>query len=51
MRFVLDTNAIISALLSKTSTPRVALSRAYDTGEILVSVPFVRELRERGVSP
>lgn len=44
MRCVFDTNAIISAMLSKTGTPGVALAHAYDTGEILVSVPLMREL-------
>ena len=44
MRCGFDTNAIISAMLSRTATPGVALSRAYDTGEILVSVPLMREL-------
>lgn len=46
MRYVFDTNAIISAMLSKNSTPGVVLSLAYDTGEILVSVPLVRELHD-----
>ena len=44
MRCVFDTNAIISAMLSRTATPGVALARAYGTGEILVSVPLMREL-------
>ena len=44
MRCGFDTNAIISAMLSRTASPGVALSRAYDTGEILVSVPLMREL-------
>ena len=44
MRCVFDTNAIISAMLSKTATSGVALARAYDTGEILVSVPLMREI-------
>ena len=46
MRCVFDTNAIISAMLSGNATPGVALARAYDTGEILVSVPLMRELHD-----
>ena len=46
MRYVFDTNAIISPMPFKTATPGVALARAYDTGEILVSVPLMRELHE-----
>ncbi len=46
MRCVFDTNAIISAMLSKTSTPGVALAHAYDNGKILVSVPLMRELHD-----
>lgn len=46
MRCVFDTNAIISAMLSGTSTPGVALARAYGTGEILVSIPLMRELHD-----
>ena len=46
MRCVFDTNAIISAMFSKNATPGVALARAYDTGEILVSVPLMRELHD-----
>ena len=46
MRCVFDTNAIISAMLSNTATPGVALALAYDTGEILVSVPLMRELHD-----
>ena len=46
MRCVFDTNAIISAMLSRTTTPGVALASAYETGEILVSVPLMRELHD-----
>lgn len=46
MRCVFDTNAIISAMLFRTATPGVALASAYDTGEILVSVPLMRELHD-----
>ena len=45
MRYVFDTNAIISAMLSKTAIPGVALARAYDTGEILMSVPLMNSGR------
>ena len=44
MRCVFDTNAIIGAMVSRTATPGVALASAYDTGEILVSVPLMRGL-------
>ena len=46
MRCVFDTNAIIGAMVSRTATPGVALASAYDTGEILVSVPLMRELHD-----
>ena len=46
MRCVFDTNVIISAMLSKTATPGVAIARAYGTGGILVSVPLMRELHD-----
>lgn len=49
MRCVFDTNAIISAMLSNTATPGVALARAYDSGEILVSVPLSIEVTVRKV--
>ena len=35
-RFVLDTNTIVSALLLRTSIPRQAFDRAFDTGLVLV---------------
>ena len=46
MRCVFDTNAIISAMLSKTAMPGVGLARAYGAGEILVSVSLMRELHD-----
>ena len=46
MRYVFDTNVIISAMLSANKTPGVALVRAYDTGEILVSIPLMTELQD-----
>ena len=46
MRYVFDTNVIISAMLSRTTRPGVSLAHAYDTGEILVSMPLMRELHD-----
>ena len=46
MRFVFDTNALISAALSDESTSRRAFDRALDRGTILVSLPVVKELNE-----
>ena len=46
MRNVFDANAIIGAMLSKTAASGVALARAYETGEILVSVPLMREFQD-----
>lgn len=46
MRCVFDTNAIVSAMLSRTATPGLALARAYDNGRLLVSVPLMRELHD-----
>lgn len=46
MRCVLDTNVIVSAMVSRTGTPGVSLASAYDTSEILVSVPLMRELHD-----
>jgi putative PIN family toxin of toxin-antitoxin system len=44
-RYVFDTNVLISALLFTNSTPGRAFSYAQDHGEILVSLPFLQELR------
>ncbi len=46
MRFVFDTNALISAVLSDESVSRRAFDHALDRGTILVSLPVVTELNE-----
>ena len=46
MRFVFDTNVIVSALLLSNSVPRQAFDRAADTGSILLSVPVILELAD-----
>ena len=46
MRFVFDTNALISAALSDESVSRRAFDHALDRGTILVSLPVVTELNE-----
>lgn len=45
-RFVFDTNVIVSALLMKKSTARVALDKARRSGEILLSLDTIEELRD-----
>ncbi len=44
IRFVFDTNTIVSALLFDNSVPRRAFDRALDSGTILVSDSLVMEL-------
>ncbi|HEX5708004.1 MAG TPA: putative toxin-antitoxin system toxin component, PIN family [Pyrinomonadaceae bacterium] len=46
LRFVLDTNVIVSAVLLPGSTPRRAFDKALDEGKILLSVPTLLELAE-----
>lgn len=46
MRFVLDTNVLVSALLLETSTSRRAFDHALDHGKILLSFPVLAELNE-----
>jgi len=46
LRFVFDTNVIISAALLKTSVPRQALDLARRLGKILMSWPTMAELQE-----
>ncbi len=46
MRFVFDTNVLISAALSDESTSRRAFDRALDRGTILLSLPVLIELNE-----
>lgn len=45
MRFVIDTNVIVSALLSPGSAPRAAFDHALEAGEILVSLALLEELQ------
>ncbi len=46
MRFVFDTNVVVSALLLHESTSRQALDRALDLGKVLLSLPVLTELYE-----
>jgi putative PIN family toxin of toxin-antitoxin system len=46
LRFVFDTNVLISAALSDESISRRAFDHALDRGTILVSLPVVTELNE-----
>jgi putative PIN family toxin of toxin-antitoxin system len=46
LRFVFDTNTIVSALLLPESKPQQALDRALDRGKILISMPALLELNE-----
>lgn len=46
MRFVFDTNTIVSGLLLPDSKPRQAIDRAQDRGKILISLPALLELNE-----
>lgn len=46
MRFVFDTNVIVSAALLAGSVPRQAFDKALDEGKILISVPVLLELAE-----
>jgi len=46
VRFVLDTNVIVSAVLLAGSVPRQAFDKALDEGTILISVPVLLELAE-----
>lgn len=46
MRFVVDTNVVVSALLLANSIPRQALDRALDNGTIILSVPVILELAD-----
>lgn len=45
-RYVFDTNVLISALLFERSKPGRAFYAALDWGEILLSLPVVKELNE-----
>lgn len=46
MRFVLDTNVIVSALLLPVSVPRQAFDKALTEGKLPVSVPVILELAD-----
>ena len=46
MRFVLDTNVVVSALLLAGSIPRQAFDKALTQGTLLISVPILLELTE-----
>jgi uncharacterized protein len=50
-RVVLDTNVLISGVLSSESTPARAVDRAITAGQLLASVATLRELTERLLSP
>jgi putative PIN family toxin of toxin-antitoxin system len=46
LRFVLDTNVVVSALLLANSIPRQAFDKALEQGTILISVPVILELAD-----
>jgi len=46
LRFVLDTNVLVSALLLPESVPRRAFDRALDHGKVLLSLDVLNELNE-----
>ena len=46
MRFVLDTNVIVSALLLMESPSRQAFDRALDSGEVVLSLPVLAEIHD-----
>lgn len=46
LRFVFDTNAIVSALLLKHSVSRQAFDMAFASGELLLSLAVISELNE-----
>jgi putative PIN family toxin of toxin-antitoxin system len=46
LRFVFDTNVLVSALLLPNSKPRHALDRAFESGTILISLAGLGELVE-----
>ena len=50
-RVVLDTNVLISGLLSSTSTPALAVERALEHGQLLASSATLRELMATLLSP
>jgi uncharacterized protein len=46
LRFVLDTNVVVSALLLDDSASRSAFDRAFEMGKVLLSLPVLAELYE-----
>lgn len=50
-RVVVDTNVLISGLLSSTSTPAQAVERALSHGQLLASTATLRELMTKLLSP
>jgi putative PIN family toxin of toxin-antitoxin system len=46
LRFVFDTNAVVSALLIEDSISRRAFDRASDRGRFLLSLPVLAEINE-----
>ena len=50
-RVVIDTNVLISGLLSTTSAPAKALDRAITTGQLVGTTATVRELLAKLLSP
>lgn len=46
MRFVLDTNVVVSALLLRDSVPRQAFDKALNNGTVLLSLPVIFELAD-----
>lgn len=46
LRFIFDTNTIVSAVLLKSSVPRQAFDRAIRLGKLLVSRATIEELNE-----
>jgi predicted nucleic acid-binding protein len=46
LRYVFDTNVVVSAALLAGSVPRQAFAKALDKGKILISVPTLLELAE-----
>ncbi len=50
-RVVLDTNVLISGLLSTTSTPARAVEHAISGGQLLASTDILRELMTKLLSP
>ena len=46
LRFVFDTNVLISAALFKASVPRQALDLAHKIGKVIMSWPTMAELQQ-----